>query len=313
MSKRSGKVHSVQSKHSELCTCGSGDLYKDCHGPILSAPPKKQLSVAQARYALGWEANANGYQDQGVYEHLAAELAALGDVRRIFDIGCGLGHGLDALRNAIPISGSMILGVDENPDCVLRAVERLGLEMIPAAHKRLQHKRQISGRFKTHIRNGGIPAPGPISVINADMLLEDPTLNNWLAKLAPFDAVTMWFMGVHKGRSMTTINDELGIVSDRDNRERLEQKQIELAASLLRPGGVLQLVNRVVSTEINSYRVTLADQATEKLANSPFHLVSLNAYPYTELGVTGSIRVSQPGFEVDGLPRYATSALAKKQ
>jgi SAM-dependent methyltransferase len=296
----------------ELCSCGSGDLHKDCHGPILSAPLNKQLEVAQTRYASGWKQNADRYDAQGLYERLALDLLSAGNIKKVFDIGCGIGHGLEALRGALSIQESLIIGVDENPKCIAGAVERLGLKFNPAAHQRLKSKRQLSGQFDTQILKGHLPTPAPISVINADMLIEDPQFETWLEEQGPFDAVTMWFMGVHKWRSKTKISSKLGFRSDRDNREALERKQIELASRTLRIGGVLQLVNRVVSNEIDSYRNILVQEAETKLLETNLDFSSLTPFLYEEPNNVGSIRVSTPGLGVIDVPTYATSILARK-
>ncbi|MCF7701480.1 SEC-C metal-binding domain-containing protein [Loktanella sp. M215] len=66
----------------EPCPCGSGDLHNDCHGPILSAPPHKQLQVAQARYASGWNQNAERYKAQGLYHQLALNLVSVGNIKK---------------------------------------------------------------------------------------------------------------------------------------------------------------------------------------------------------------------------------------
>ncbi|MCF7701479.1 hypothetical protein [Loktanella sp. M215] len=180
------------------------------------------------------------------------------------------------------------------------------------AHQRLKSKRQLSGQFSIEVRKGRIPAPSEISVINADMLLRDPQFEIWLEEQSPFDAVTMWFMGVHKARSMTKIYNEIGIHSDRENREALERRQLELASRLLHTGGVLQLVNRVVSNDIDSYRDTLVQEAKTKLTGSGLKFSSLSTFQYEEPNNTGSIRVSTPGLDVMGIPTFATSILALK-
>lgn len=240
------------------------------------------------------------------------DLISAGNIKKVFDIGCGLGHGIEALRASLSAQESLIIGVDENPACIAGAAERLGLTLNPKAHQRLKSKRLLSGQFSIQVKKGPLPTPGPISVINADMLILDPQFETWLKEQGPFDAVTMWFMGVHKGRSMTKINSRLGLQSDRANRENLERRQIDLASRLLRPGGVLQLVNRVVSNEIDSYRNTLAEEAEVKLVESGLDFSRLTPFLYQEPDNTGSIKVSVPSLDLAGLPTYATSVLAIK-
>ena len=110
-------------KHDDICTCGSGRRYADCHRPIYTAPRGKAVEVAQEIYAREWGVNANHYATAGLYAALAAELMEAGEVARVLDIGCGLGQGLEALSAAIPGPDRLIAGIDENPHCFVPEVD----------------------------------------------------------------------------------------------------------------------------------------------------------------------------------------------
>ena len=64
-------------KPDDPCGCSSGQLYRDCHGLIFGPPPLKGVVVGQAMYAKDWAVNAAHYQAQGLYQTVAAELAAV--------------------------------------------------------------------------------------------------------------------------------------------------------------------------------------------------------------------------------------------
>jgi SAM-dependent methyltransferase len=295
----------------EPCKCGSGHLYRDCHGPIFTAPQKKQVSVGQDLYASSWGENAATYEAQGIYAKLASELGSQPGIVKVLDMGSGLGQGLAALAAELPEEGRLIAGVDENPYCVAAAVDRLGLTPNSSLHRRLKPDLRHDETFGTVIRKGRIPDPGPITVINADFMIKDESFDAWLDLHGPFDAITMWFTGVHKARVLTKVAAEHELQSDAHHREILEAAQFSLASKHLRPGGVVHLVNRYLSADICKDKPVLAGKANEMLTGTPFDLVALEAYPYQECQSPGSIMVSMPGLDVSGHPRYALSILAR--
>src|SRR4051794_35172571 len=93
---------------------------------VHGAPADRRIAVAQAIYAEEWAANAEHYRRQGLYTDLAAELLEAGRIRRVLDIGCGRGEGLEALLNEMPPDERLVIGVDENPACLAAAAMRLG-------------------------------------------------------------------------------------------------------------------------------------------------------------------------------------------
>ncbi|MFC3711161.1 class I SAM-dependent methyltransferase [Sphingoaurantiacus capsulatus] len=76
------------------------------------------IDQSRRAYAEGWAINAAHYERQGLYAQLAERL---GPQPRLLDLGCGLGHGLAALR------ADAWIGVDENPYALAAAADRLGV------------------------------------------------------------------------------------------------------------------------------------------------------------------------------------------
>ena len=58
----------------DLCGCGNGKRYSDCHMRVHAAPPDQRIAIAQAIYAEEWAGNAEHYRQQGLYADLSAEL-----------------------------------------------------------------------------------------------------------------------------------------------------------------------------------------------------------------------------------------------
>jgi len=108
--------------------------------------------------------HALAYEAQGIYAWLAQGLSRFGPVRRVVDIGCGRGHGLAALRRLTGDDG-LLIGIDENPDCLAGAAQRLGLS--PPA-RRLARVTALGRAFDVRPLPDMLPAPSPLILIQAD-------------------------------------------------------------------------------------------------------------------------------------------------
>lgn len=295
------------------CGCNSGRRYSECHGPIFEAPPIKAIPLAQAIYAREWGLNAERYQEQGIYTALAKELAAAGDTYRLLDVGCGLGQGLEALAAVLPASeGRLIVGVDENPACLAIAAERLRIPPGAAALQRIKLEKQLSGFFETRTAKSPLKPSGEIVLINADLMVVDPIFETWLDKVGLFDAITMWFSGVHKARSMTKVAQRVGAKNDADLREALEDRVMELAEKRLRPGGVVQIVQRGAG-DMEAERSKLAGALSAALKDYPFDVLGVVGHAYEEPEAEGAMALNSRSFNADGLPRFALSTLLRRR
>lgn len=280
-------------KPDETCACGSGRRYADCHRPIFTAPRGKAVEVAQEIYAREWGVNANHYVAEGLYDALATELVEAGEVTRVLDIGCGLGQGLEALSAAIRGPDRLIAGIDENPHCLAMAATRLDLPAEAIASPRVKSKLRLK-RYDAQPATAPIAVKGDLVLINADVLIGDRAFKAWLRHNGPFDAVTLWFTGGHKARSMTKIAQRIEARSDEDFRWAIEDAVMEIALRHLRPGGLIQLVIRVAG-EIEPLRRELEAHRQKSIADYPVGLVGVRAYPYAEPASPSAIVMGSPG------------------
>ncbi|MET4625747.1 SAM-dependent methyltransferase [Bradyrhizobium sp. I1.8.5] len=268
--------------------------------------------VGQQRYAHDWAVNAEAYCSQGLYRALAKELTASGDSRRILDIGCGLGHGIDALLADTLPQGRTIIGIDENPECLVGAAERLGLPADGPMLRRLVSKRLLSGAYEITIKPGTLASSGErAALVNVDMMLPDPEFEVWLDKIGYFDAITLWFSGVHKARSQTKISKRLEIEGDEDHREVLQDKLFQFALRHLRPGGLVQIVTRVAGPDIEALREPNRQMLAAALKNWPFEVTNCTVIPYAEPNVPGAIQVKSKSFDASGMQTGALSMLVR--
>jgi SAM-dependent methyltransferase len=296
-------------KPDDICTCGSRRRYADCHMPIYAAPRGKAVDVAHQIYAQEWTVNADHYASQGLYKTLATELAASGEVRRVLDVGCGAGQGLEALSSVVTGGDRLIAGIDENPDCLAAAAQRLGLAAAAVAGQRV--KSQLGLKLYD-----SVPERSPIAVhgdrvlVQADVLTLDPSFESWLRAAGPFDAITLWFTGGHKARSETKVAQRIEARDDEDFRWSIEDRVIEIAVRHLKAGGLVQIVTRAAG-DPETWRRETEVQRREAIADYPFDVVSVAAYPYDEPQSAESIvMASAAGAQVAG-QRIALSTLLR--
>ena len=128
----------------------------------------------------------------------------------------------------------------------------------------------------------------------------------------PFDAVTMWFSGVHKARSMTKVAQQIGARNDVDLREALEDAVLALALKRLRPGGVLQIVQRNAGDmEVETAHV--ADAFAEFVEGSELEVVGVTAHPYGEPGAGEGMTVNSRFFDAAGRQLFAIATLIRRK
>lgn len=292
--------------------CSSGIAYRQCHEPIIAAGAGRKIAVGQSLYARDWATNADAYGRQGLYDALARDLAAGGGVTRVLDIGCGLGHGLAALAEVLPVDGRLIVGTDENPDCLIGAAERLGLDPAHPALRRLAARRLPSDAYDVTIRSGPMPALMDTALVQSDLMIKDPQLETWLDGAGAFDAVTLWFTGFHKARSLLKVIEQLEITGDADHRAEMENRVIDLGLQRLRVGGSIQIVTRGFGHDVEGQREEIRADWAAYLADKPLRIERLTAFPYDETEGPGAIQLRSALVDVSGQPSLAWSMILRR-
>ncbi|HEX4739031.1 MAG TPA: SEC-C metal-binding domain-containing protein [Allosphingosinicella sp.] len=225
----------------DSCWCDSGRKYKKCHKAFDDAPEERKYAEAQRLYASTWTTTAQLQHDRGDYDWMAQQLKPY-TVERLFDVGCGSGHGLLALAATLP-APLRIVAVDENLDCLRIARDTLAnAGLSPHMIARLDCAHTPLGFIQDATPFAG-PLPQPLALLEADPMT-DPYLEDALRADGPFDAVTIWLTGAHMWRRMNFVSRARGVGSEHDLRILLQNEVYELADRILRPGGVLQVVDR---------------------------------------------------------------------
>lgn len=289
------------------CPCTSGLLYGECHMPIMQADDTELLQVSQREYARRWEGNASAYQAQGLYGRLAAHILRFGSARRVIDIGCGRGQGLAELRKLTGESG-LLVGIDENPCCLEAAAQLLSVAR-PAT--RLVQVPTPGRTYDVQAMVKLLPPVAPTILVQADMLRPDPEFEDWILTLAPVDAVTMWFSGVHPARQHDKIIRDLDIDSDRLHRMANDMSALDLAEGVLPSGGLLQIVGRSTTNEEAALLEETTDTMRALARHGPFDIVDVELHRYFEPTTGPRIGIGAAG--VSGQPLYATSTILRRR
>jgi len=227
-----------------ICWCGSNIKYKYCHYDLDTALSNEYVQVARKVYNRNWQKNSTHYAEQGCYDWMASLLKPYAP-ELILDVGCGAGSGIRSLLSMSNDRPVQVISLEENSECIDAAESRLSRDGYEVSVVKRLHSIDRGG--KKHvlgIEPGCLGAIGRVTLIEADVLLDDEELFSFLFDLPKFDAVTVWLMGTHLARQNCINISPLKISSSGEYRLRVQNKVYELADQLLKSGGVLQVVDR---------------------------------------------------------------------
>ena len=299
---RSGERRRLPAGDGAPCPCGSGFAYRSCHQPIVEAPPEIRLDVARRAYARSWAVNAACYEAEGLYARLARHLANHRPGNRLVDLGCGRGDGTAALRQQL---GCDIVGIDENPACLVAAAERLEVRI---AAQRLHTVALGSDGYDLAYRGGDLSMLAGNVLIQSDLLRPDEAL---AAALHPVDAVTLWFPGTHKAREADRLVGAMGLTTDEHYAVAVELAAVGFAVRHLRPGGLLHLVDRAAHRDAALIAAAFRHRFDGMAQATPLRLVDLAVIPYREPAAGVRVAVHALGAR-RFLPTAAVSAVFQR-
>ncbi|MFA5061687.1 MAG: hypothetical protein WC526_00895 [Patescibacteria group bacterium] len=157
---------------------------------------------------------------------------------RVLEIGTGVGNGTIVLLR----DGHAVVSIDENPDCLAAAMGRIQHAGFPCVClTRGTVHQEIHGHRIEYDEVDTAPASEGATLIEAD-LVNDPRWVSWVKALLPFDAVVCWLAGSHRARPLNVALT--GIGSPQELRLSVQNRAYTLADEVLRPGGVLHVVDR---------------------------------------------------------------------
>lgn len=269
------------------CHCGSGKKYKHCHLEIDNASPKKRLFITQDQYSKSWQKNADHYMMQGCYDWIVDQIAKYKPTK-IFDVGCGNGHGLKSLATRFP--AVQIASIEENKVCIDQASKLLRTANIQVdIIARMNHVITGSSGHELIFDASQFIIPSGVSIIEGDIVLQDNLLYDALIDSGPYDLVTVWLIGSHLLRHECENIASLRISSSGEYRLRVQNKVYQLADEILRPGGVLQVVDRGEPPDTDVLKNDIIRAHREQASSTSLEFVDLQYREYSEASESGSI------------------------
>lgn len=262
------------------------------------------LKAHRKIYADAWSSqNAANLKAQDAYSWMADIIAGH---ERVFDVGCGDGQGVAELAKL----GHSVVTVEENPDCIAKAVALCKSVDIPVTVRERGNIVVINEIVQVSyqpIENLEQPQVGEVLIVEGDVMNDEP-LGDWLAGASKFDAVTCWCIGSHQARVTSAEAAHL-------YRLKMENAAYALAGLILAPGGVLQFVTRGISRGQQYEEEDARDEvrANREMAEVTSLIVdasSLSYLPFQPTSKADAIGLTQPG---TGSERYRLTSLLARQ
>ncbi len=190
-----------------------------------------------------WNSKSEIIYNTGFYEWMADFLDGY---ERVLEIGSGAGYAAKALIE----TGHSIVSIDENPECLRLARKNLHKDSI--ASVLIERGKSIfdKGRYNIEYDEIAVNIHNDKVVLIEGDIVEDPHLAQWLRSGEQFDAIICWLIGTHFFRDSSETLKRHGLkVREKPlaYRRFVQGKVYELADALLRPGGILQIVDKVNS------------------------------------------------------------------
>src|ERR1017187_6600060 len=190
-------------------------------------------ATEKAAYSDHWSQSAASYAQQGFYEWMAEQLDKI-QPKKVFDIGCGTGQGLLALCKRFDCE---VVAIDENKQCLRHSHRRFRDHGVKVGLRyRFKYRQNADGIHSIQIDPALIDLSERVNLIQADMLLNDPSFESYLNSKAPFDAVTIWLIGTYECRHTCADLLPLQIASPQEYRLQVQNRTYALASKILRPG-----------------------------------------------------------------------------
>lgn len=252
--------------------------------PNQRQPDAGELTSDRTEYAQRWPLNADHHVGRGDYAWMADQLAELVPTRLI-DVGTGTGDGLvELVRRYRP---ARAIGIEKNTALAKAAVRKLrGISPVGFADIMVERAMPDQREFyTTEFTDREIATRKSVQILRTDFLLDPylPTrINEEVQREGPFDAVTMWLSGTDIGFIRTLEVFRLGVEDRSRYREVLQERAIIMAAAILRPGGAIQIVDRVTGSGhtdlMDRYSASMARYA----AALGMEMSSIAYRPYSE-------------------------------
>jgi hypothetical protein len=249
---------------------------------VIPGAPLPLLRKCQERYATRWNLSADHLTEGGDYTWMAGFIRGYD---RVVEVGAGTGQSTGILLD----HGHSVISVDENPSCLHMAASYLAARGQSAtvgserAHRALvrdapEHVREAHAVLYTPVAGAVDPACGSALLLEGNILI-DPEMISWLTQLPPRDAIVCWLIGIHEA---VHFHSQLGYrgTDPRMYRIRVHNEIYKLANKILRPGGIVHIVDRA-EDDTKEYRDgSLKSHREVATVGAALRVESLELRPY---------------------------------
>lgn len=269
--------------------------YNDLQNAIKRALTRNLIQQRKS-YVDSWMVNGESFRAEGHYDWMEGFIK---NKRRVLEIGIGCGHSTACLLN----HGHVVIGIEENPECLSAAKALLENE---GAHLRTYFRSSIetidTKTFKIVYAPIAPLAAGIESALFEADLTEDPHFLTWINSIGPVDAIVCWLVGTNPGSASK--KRAKAVRTSEDYRSIIQENLYELASRILTQDGFLHLVDRislagvaeVAEKELSDYR----DYHCETARKFSLQVMSATTRPYEE-AIKGVLMV-KPDTPFDPLP-----------
>jgi hypothetical protein len=148
--------------------------------------------------------------------------------------------------------------------------------------QRLDVEMESGESYFLAIKTGQLSQSDGILLVESD-ILADPELDEFLNGIPPFDAITVWPIGTHLMRQNCLNVASLEMKNNVEYRLRVQNKIYEMAGRILRPGGVLQVVDRGEEPNDEILKNDMIDAHKSQASVTSLQVKSLEYMPYSEI------------------------------
>jgi len=228
-------------KPKDLCYCGSGKEYRNCHMTRDTYKPDKRLIFDKKKYVNDWQKDTEYFYEQGYYNWMADCFFKKVNPEKILDIGCGNGNGIIELIKNEKVKN--IISIEENEYCIDNAYKRLNEKGINVKIiKRNEPIFKEKGFFNTKFTGLNDFEFARVNIIQGD-ITHDKILQEYLFK-QKFDAVTCWLIGTHDSFCYNIDYFESGAENNNIYDLIVLKQLFELSDIILNPKGYFNIVER---------------------------------------------------------------------
>lgn len=262
-------------------------------------PALHQLDKFRKQYIKQWQVNSNDHLAQGHYDWMTSKVDGY---PRLLEIGCGIGHSTLALLK----KGHNLVCIEENPHCISATQALIADHGYSVAVIQRSTAKDIDNNAYSLSYSAIGNTPNADCLLIEGDALKDIKLEQWLASQPQFDSVVCWLLGTHDSRGHNVAVDTSIMPTPFEHRIFVQNNVYELAAVILRAGGILNVIDRVQAPSTDFLANAMLDNHRDQASVTSLQVQSLDYIPYKQTQENGAMEmlltVPVEAFDHDSAP-----------